>query len=56
MEGNLGKRKVNLEKNVDRNFKKIDRKIARRKEETGPDSVWHLDNGKGREGCDSMLT
>lgn len=37
MEENLGKRKVNLEKNVDRNLKKINRKTARRKEETGPD-------------------
>lgn len=34
MEENLGKRKVNLEKNGDRDFKKINRIIARRKEAT----------------------
>lgn len=37
MEDNLGKRKMSLENNGERDFKKISRIIARRKDETGPE-------------------
>lgn len=37
MEENLGKRKMSLEKNGERDFKKLSRIIARKKDETGPE-------------------